>query len=137
MMLMLMRCLRCYCYRLMLVYHDADMIWINMCCICCCWSLLRCKCRSKSRSYKMFMKFLRYKMLSPCILIYRWGLMPWSFCSTTTVEILLNHDDGAFAQPRRWELMLNHDDEGLCPRVVPHAFAFHDDSRWFKTLRVA
>ena len=33
--------------------------------------------------------------------------------------------------------MLNHDDEGLCPKMVPHAFAFHDDSRWFKTLRVA
>jgi hypothetical protein len=25
----------------------------------------------------------------------------WSFCSTTTMELLLNHDDGAFAQPRR------------------------------------
>jgi hypothetical protein len=65
-------------------------------------SYLRCNCRSKSRSYRMFMKFLRCKMLSPCILIYRWGLMPWSFCSPTTMELLLTHDDGAFAQPRRW-----------------------------------
>jgi hypothetical protein len=118
MMLMMMRCLRC-CW----LSFDVVVLW--------CWyemnylyaaytaeSYLRCKCRSKSKSCKMFMKFLRRKMLSPCILIYRWGLMPWSFCSTTTMELLLKHDDGAFAQPWRWsfcsnttmELLLNHDD---------------------------
>jgi hypothetical protein len=26
------------------------------------------------------------------------------------LELLLNHDDGAFAQPRRWSFLLNHDD---------------------------
>jgi hypothetical protein len=35
------------------------------------------------------------------LLNYVEGLMPWSFCSTTTMELLLNHDDGAYAQPRR------------------------------------
>jgi hypothetical protein len=76
-------------------------IW---CCVLWCWyemnylyaaytaeSYLRWKCRSKSRSYRMFMKFLRCKMLSPCILIQSWGL--------DALELLLNHDDGAFAQP--------------------------------------
>ena len=58
-----------------------------------------------------------------------------AFCSTTTMELLLNHDDEGLCP--RSIFMLNHDDEGLCPKMVPHAFAFHDDSRWFKTLRVA
>jgi hypothetical protein len=113
---MLMRCLRC-CW----LPFDVVMMW--------CWcdmnylytaeSYLRCKCRSKSISYRMFMKFLRCKMLSPCILIQSWGLdalelllnhddgafaqtRRWSFCSTMTMELLLKHDDGAFAQPWRW-----------------------------------
>jgi hypothetical protein len=111
------------CYFWCLYWCDVKMLLIIIWfCYVWCWydmnylytaeSYLRWKCRSKSRSYRMFMKFLRRKMLSPCILIQSWGLdalelllnyvgglMPWSFCSTTTMELLLNHDDGAFAQP--------------------------------------
>jgi hypothetical protein len=77
--------------KMLLLSFDTVMLWCwydvtYKCCICCCWSYLRCKYRYKSKSCKMFMKFLRRKMLSSCILIYRWGLMPWSFCSTTTMR---------------------------------------------------
>jgi hypothetical protein len=103
---------------------------------------------------------LRCKMLSPCILIQSWGLdalepllnhvgglmpwslftlnyveglMPWSHCSTTLrawcpgaflcSNMLGAWCPGAFLR----SIMLR----AWCPGLVPHAFAYQDDLRWF------
>jgi hypothetical protein len=121
---MLIRCLR-YCW----LSFDVVVLW--------CWyqmnylyaaytteSYLRCKCRCKSKSCKMFMKFLRRKMLSPCILIYRWRLMPWSFCSTMTMELLLNYVGGLMP----WSLFTLNYVEGLMPWIGTTCICI---SRWF------
>jgi hypothetical protein len=128
MTLMLMRCLRCcwlsfdavvlWCwYDMNYLYVAVDLIWVVSVDLSCevvrsrpnYWNHISC---SRSSSCKMLrlsplhthLKKRAYA-LEPCAQKWR-GLMPWSL------------------------FMLNSE-EGLCPGLVPHAFAYQDDLRWF------